>query len=96
MCFLGTATISTLKRSFKKVIITTKCINVNIKTDKGNVLNNNKIKILKRTGFWYKDFKFIRGRILYLFTGILSCSTGTKTPSKVKITNKFFTWLSKF
>ena len=51
MCFLGTATISTLKRSFKKVIITTKCINVNIKTDKGNVLNNNKIKILKRTGF---------------------------------------------
>ena len=26
-------------------------INVNIKTDKVNVLNNNKIKILKRTGF---------------------------------------------
>ena len=59
-------------------------INVNIKTDKGNVLNNNKIKILKRAGFGYKDFKFLRGRILYSFTGILSCSTRNKNTFKSK------------
>ena len=33
---------------------------------------NNKIKVLKRVGFGYKDFKFLRGRILYSFAGILS------------------------
>ena len=59
-------------------------INVNIKTDKGNVLNNNKIKILKRAGFEYKDFKFLRGRILYSFTGILSGSTRNKNTSNSK------------
>lgn len=59
-------------------------INVNIKTDKGNVLNNNKIKILKRAGFGYKDFKFLRERILYSFTGIFSCSTINKNTFKSK------------
>lgn len=33
---------------------------------------SNKIKILKRVGFGYKDFWFLRGRILYSFTGIFS------------------------
>lgn len=33
---------------------------------------SNKIKVLKRVEFGYKDFMFLRGRILYSFTGILS------------------------
>ena len=33
---------------------------------------NNKIKVLKRVGFGYKDFGFLRGRILYSFTRIFS------------------------
>ena len=59
-------------------------INVNIKTDKGNVLNNNKIKILKRAGFGYKDFRVLRGRILYSFTGILSGLSKNKNTSNNK------------
>ena len=59
-------------------------INDNIKTDKGNVLNNNKIKILKRAEIEYKNFKFLRGRIIYSFTGILSCSTRNKNTFKSK------------
>ncbi len=43
---------------------------------------NNKIKVLKRVGFGYKDFKFLRGRILYSFTGILSGSTRNKNKNK--------------
>lgn len=45
---------------------------------------NNKIKVLKRVGFGYKDFKFLRGRILYSFTCILSDSTRNKNISNIK------------
>lgn len=45
---------------------------------------NNKIKVLKRVEFGYKDFKFLRGRILYSFTGILSGSTRNKNISNTK------------
>ena len=40
---------------------------LNINVDKGNVSNNNKLpKLLKRIKFEYKDFIFLRGRILKL------------------------------
>ena len=42
------------------------------------------IKVLKRVGFGYKDFKFLRGRILYSFAGILSDSTRKKNTSNSK------------
>ena len=45
---------------------------------------NNKIKVLKRVGFGYKDFRFLRGRILYSFTGILSGLSKNKNTSNNK------------
>ena len=48
---------------------------------------NNKIKVLKRVGFGYKDFKFLRGRILYSFTSMLNGSTRNKNTSNIKNNN---------
>ena len=45
---------------------------------------NNKIKVLKRVGFGYKDFKFLRGIILYSFTSMLNGSTRNKNTSNIK------------
>lgn len=45
---------------------------------------NNKIKVLKRVGFGYKDFRVLRGRILYSFTGILSGLSKNKNTSNNK------------
>ena len=42
------------------------------------------IKVLKRVGFGYKDFKFLRVRILFSFTGIISGSTRSKKTSNSK------------
>ena len=33
---------------------------------------NNKIKVIKRNGYGYKNFKFFRLRLLYIFNGTLS------------------------
>ena len=49
---------------------------------------NNKIKVLKRVGFGYKDFRFLRGRILYSFTGVISGSSKNKNASNNK-NNKY-------
>ena len=51
---------------------------------------NNKIKVLKRVGFGYKDFKFLRGRILYLFTSMLNGSTRNKNTSNIKNNKELF------
>ena len=45
---------------------------------------NNKIKVLKRVGFGYKNFNFLRGRILYSFGNVLSGSTRTKNSTTSK------------
>ena len=45
---------------------------------------NNKIKVLKRVGFGYKNFNFLRGRILYSFGNVLSGSTRAKNSSTSK------------
>ena len=45
---------------------------------------NNKIKVLKRVGFGYKNFNFLRGRILYSFGNVLRGSTRAKNSSTSK------------
>ena len=39
---------------------------------------NNKIKVMKRIAFGYKNFKLFRGRILYVFDGKISGSIKKK------------------
>ena len=43
---------------------------------------NNKIKVIKRVGFGYKDFRFFRLRILYIMNGTLSGITKKDRNSK--------------
>lgn len=43
---------------------------------------NNKIKVIKRIGFGYKNFKMFRARILYIFSGKLSGIKKNKNYSK--------------
>lgn len=45
---------------------------------------NNKIKVMKRVAFGYKNFELLRGRILYVFNGKLSGISKTKNVSKLK------------
>ncbi len=45
---------------------------------------NNKIKVIKRIAFGYKDFKLFRGRILYVFNGKISGTVKKKNNSKLK------------
>ena len=45
---------------------------------------NNKIKVIKRIAFGYKSFELFRGRILYIFNGIISGSVRDKNDSKMK------------
>ena len=44
----------------------------------------NKIKVIKRNAFGYKNFKLFRGRILYIFNGKISGSVKRKMTSKSK------------
>ena len=39
---------------------------------------NNKIKVIKRVGFGYKNFDFFRLRLLYIFNGKISGNTKEK------------------
>lgn len=43
---------------------------------------NNKIKVIKRIAFGYKNFKLFRGRILYIYGGKSSGSVRNKKDSK--------------
>ena len=43
---------------------------------------NNKIKVIKRVAFWYKNFEFLRLRILYIMNGKLSGITKKDRNSK--------------
>ena len=43
---------------------------------------NNKIKVIKRVGFGYKNFELLRGRIFYIFGGKRSRSIKSKNDSK--------------
>ena len=45
---------------------------------------NNKIKVIKRIGFGFKNFEIFRGRILYIFNGKISGVTKDKNYSKTK------------
>ena len=45
---------------------------------------NNKIKVIKRVAFGYKNFKLFRGRILYIFGGKISGSVRNKKDSKLE------------
>ena len=45
---------------------------------------NNKIKVIKRIAFGYKNFELFRGRILYIFNGKISGVTKRRNDSKVK------------
>lgn len=45
---------------------------------------NNKIKVIKRVAFGYKNFELFRGRILYIFNGKISGSISNKNDSKAK------------
>ena len=42
---------------------------------------NNKVKVIKRNGFGYKNFEFFRKRILYIFNNTIS---GTTSKNKNK------------
>lgn len=44
----------------------------------------NKIKVIKRNAFGYKNFELFRGRILYIFNGKISGVTKRRNDSKVK------------
>ena len=43
---------------------------------------NNKIKVIKRVAFGYKDFKFFRLRLLYILGGSISGNTNKKNNKK--------------
>ena len=45
---------------------------------------NNKIKVIKRIAFGYKNFELFRGRILYIFNGKISGTVKRKMTSKSK------------
>lgn len=45
---------------------------------------NNKIKVIKRVAFGYKNFKFLRGRILYIFNKKIGGSINEKNRKKNK------------
>lgn len=48
------------------------------------IIDKELIKVLKKVGFGYKDFKFLRGRILYSFADVLSDSTRNKNTLNIK------------
>jgi len=45
---------------------------------------NNKIKVIKRVAFGYKDFSFFRLRLLYILNGKISAKTNNKKAKKLK------------
>lgn len=45
---------------------------------------NNKIKVIKRIAFGYKNFTLFRARILYIFNGKISGMKNNKNYSKIK------------
>ena len=45
---------------------------------------NNKIKVIKRVAFGYKNFDLFRARILYIFNGKISGVKNNKNYSKIK------------
>ena len=49
---------------------------------------NNKIKVIKRNGFGYKNFQFFRKRILYIFNGKISGGSSNGRSNNKKNKNK--------
>ena len=49
---------------------------------------NNKIKVIKRVGYGYKNFSFFRKRLLYIFNNTISGGTRNGRKNNKQVKNK--------